>query len=389
LIDPWQDLRDVAKLTFEDLFAGDDRAPLYFNTAGSAQVPGPLAARLESLREWFEREGPFGRQTNAVREEILTTSRAAAARYLGVPPSEVALMSNATEATFALLNALDPSCTKTLLLGVSEHPSTAFPGEAMARRGMQVLPFALRLPGDLDPKRTIALIAATSYKTGRNITDAEVDVLEAAGIPTIFDVTQSIGLNDLPARLLKLPNCAAVFGSCHKWLHGPQGTGFLVARASHAELFPHALGGWRQIDQITDEFQLARDARRFEGGTVDFAALATLTPLFDLFGQKSFAEAMRAARTTRTEILTHALHASSRFNVVCGNPGFVVLEGTAPKGWDGAALTDHVFSDTGCDIKPFSFAECPNGAVRISLTPYGREGDILAMAGAINSFFGN
>ncbi len=385
----WQDLQDVANLSFEELFAGDDRAPLYFNTAGSAQVPVPLSRRLENLREWFEREGPFGRQTNAVREEILTTSRAAAARYLGVAPSEVALTSNATEATFALLNALDLSRTDTLLLGGQEHPSTQFPGEGLARRGMRVLPFALPLPGDLDPTRTIALVAATSYKVGRNITDAEVDTLEVAGVPTIFDITQSIGLNDLPTRLLKLPNCAAVFGSCHKWLHGPQGTGFLVARASHAELFPRALGGWRQIDQITDVFACATDARRFEGGTVDFAALATLTPLFDLFGQKSFAEAMRAARTTRTEMLTHALHGSPRFNVVCDNPGFVVLEGTEPKGWDGAALTDHVFAETGADIKPLSFAECPNGAVRISLTPYSREGDILAMAGAINSFFGN
>lgn len=388
-MNPWQDLQDVAKLSFEELFAGDDRALLYFNTAGSAQVPGPLAARLENLREWFEREGPFGRETNAVREDILTTSRAAAARYLGVAPNEVALTSNATEATFALLNALDPSRTNTLLLGTSEHPSTAFPGKGMARRGMEVLPFALPLPGDLDPARTIALVAATSYKTGRNIKDAEVEALEAADIPTIYDVTQSIGLNDLPARLLKLPNCAAEFGSCHKWLHGPQGTGFLVVRQAFAELFPHALGGWRQIDQITDEFMLAADARRFEAGTVDFATLATLTPLFDLFGQKPFADAMRAARAVRTEALTRALRGSPRFDVVCDNPGFVVLEGTTPKGWDGAALTDHVFSETGCDIKPLAFAECPNGAVRISLTPYSRLDDIAALAASINRFFGN
>jgi selenocysteine lyase/cysteine desulfurase len=208
--------------------------------------PTPRAAVDEIARGARDLESlPADRLPRYWEERTNTTVRAAIARALGVPPAEIALVRNATEALdtvllgvplergdevvcsahdyYAMLDALDQRRKRDGVVIRMVHPPVPAPSEDAlfdlyaaaigARTRLVLLTHPSNLTGQLLPAQRIA------------------EAAHRAGAEVAVDGAQSLGLLDDPVTSL---GCDYYGASLHKWLGAPVGLGVLWMRPVHA-----------------------------------------------------------------------------------------------------------------------------------------------------------
>lgn len=174
-----------------------------------------------------------------------TTVRAALAETMGVPPSELALVRNATEALdtvllgvplragdevvcsahdyYAMLDALDQRAARDgIVLRMVRPPVPAPSADALA---------AL-YEAAIGPKTRLVLLTHPSNLTGQLLPVRRiVAAARRVGAEVAVDGAQSLGLVPEPIRSL---DCDYYGASCHKWLGTPVGLGVLWMKPEHA-----------------------------------------------------------------------------------------------------------------------------------------------------------
>jgi selenocysteine lyase/cysteine desulfurase len=236
----------------------------YLNAGSNGPVPQPaLDAVAASLRD----QATAGRgdkahfEENAARIDHL---RARIAALLGCETGELALTGSTTDGVNAALNALDLKAGDDVLTSDEEHPGVLAPLAALRdRRGVRVrmVPFA-ELAGEVRPETRLVAASHVSWHTGR--------VVDAAGLAAtdaliLLDGAQ--GLGAVPTRTADL-GCDFYAASGQKWLCGPNGIGYLYARAELAASLP---APWPNYGVLADssrpfDLPLHPDARRFSIG---------------------------------------------------------------------------------------------------------------------------
>jgi selenocysteine lyase/cysteine desulfurase len=236
----------------------------YLNAGTNGPVPQrAVDAALESLQRQAER----GRGGQAFFKAFMDESEALRGRVaglLGSDPSELALTCSTTDGVNAVLAALDLRRGDEVLTSDEEHPGLLAPlGMLRERVGIRVraVPFA-ELAGEVWPSTRLVACSHVSWLTGRVMDTA---ALAAADAPVLLDGAQGLGAVPVDVRSL---GCDFYAASGQKWLCGPNGIGYLYARA---ELIGDLPAPWPGYHALVDgaralEPALQPDARRLATG---------------------------------------------------------------------------------------------------------------------------
>jgi L-cysteine/cystine lyase len=235
----------------------------YLNAGTNGPVPRrALDAAVESLRGQTER----GRG-KAFIEAFLDESEALRGRVaglLGCDRQELALTCSTTDGVNAVLAAFDLRQGDEVLTSDEEHPGVLAPLAVLRGRvGIRVrtAPFA-ELPGEVRPSTRLVACSHVSWLTGRVMDTA---ALGATGAPVLLDGAQGLGAVPVDVRSL---GCDFYAASGQKWLCGPNGIGYLYARAEVVADLPAPWPGYHVLSDSARplESELHQDARRLATG---------------------------------------------------------------------------------------------------------------------------
>ncbi len=366
-------------------FSGSQN-PNYFNTAGSGQVPHEISSVAAIARRVFDEEGAFSRRANSLREEILTHTRHGISKLIDAKPGEIALTNNATDGIISVVQAIDIQTRARIWTGCEEHPSFRLPISLLQARGARISAIDPYRPPDDRPLGSPPdwiMVSFTGYLSGRNIHRGWIDYAHNHNVELFIDATQSVGLTKINVKEL---GCAALVSTGHKWLHGPLGTGFLFVREDDMDKFPRKAHGWRAIEAIDTEFRLFRDARLFEGGTVDWGAFAGLALACEWAADEAFRHDMQKARAERSNLCAAHLTDLDGIDLYRDNPGFLGIQAKPSHTFDANALVQELHATTGFDIKPFDRVEHRQGALRVSFSPFNKQEDSERLGSILRSF---
>jgi L-cysteine/cystine lyase len=276
----------------------------YLNAGSNGPVPQPaLDAVNESLR-WQATEGRGDKahfEETAARIDHL---RGRIAALLGCETAELALTGSTTDGVNAALLALDVGRGDDVLTSDEEHPGVLAPLAALRdRRGVnvRVVPFA-ELAGEVRPETKLVACSHVSWKTG-----ALVDAAALAATDALVLLDGAQGLGAVQTTVGEL-GCDFYAAAGQKWLCGPNGIGYLYARADLAATLPPPWPNYGALSDSSRPFDLPLhpDARRFSIGFpaphhVDWAIAA-----LDVFEDHGFNAIHARARELATR-LSHRL----------------------------------------------------------------------------------
>lgn len=257
---------------------------IYLNAGTFGPLPVPT---VEAIQQQFQRElqqGRLGAEAFEVIGSTYQSARAAVARLLHAHEDEIALTNNTGEGLNIISYGLNWQPGDEIITTNHEHFSLFAPLYQLRERYGVVMKIAdlgpqaelpvLKAVADLvtDRTRLIALSHVT-WDTGVCLNVGEVGYMgRELGIPVLVDGAQSAG-----AIPLDLPALGVDFYALpgQKWLCGPDGTGALYARREATNYVTSTYVGYWSADDIHGpEWKLQQNARRFEAGGRQTAAIA-------------------------------------------------------------------------------------------------------------------
>ena len=291
---------------------------VYLNSASLGLPPRrSLEALSAAVEQWRT-----GRSSPPDFDAPLNAARAGYARLVDVPPSSVAVGSQAS--VFAGLVAASLPDGAQVLTATGEFTSVVFPFLAQAGRGVTVREVPLeRLAEEVTPETDLVSVSAVQSADGRLADlDALSDATEAAGARVLLDVTQAVGWLPVDAGRFAYTTCGG-----YKWLLAPRGTCFNTVRPEFLDdLVPHAAGWYAGAEPWSSIYggplRLAADARRFDVSPAWHSWVAQ-APAVDLL--------LEVGRQT---LHAHAVGLANRFRAAVGLPpgdSAIVSLATAPQ----------------------------------------------------------
>ena len=249
---------------------------VYLNTGGIGSVPRHVRSLLSD--EWFRLEsnptpGHDSAKWNALKKDV------AGLMGPGVEPSEIALISSATEGINIILNGLPLQKGDEVITTRHEHPALNIPLLNLVRKkGIIIKTFdpdresgmnnVSLVEGLITRKTRLIFISHRTTTTGQLMPVKEIGELAAGrGIWFALDGAQAPG--SMPVDL-KAWNVDFYTFSSHKWVLAPRRTGVLYVAKDRLDLVsPVTVGAYSDdgysIGEGTLKFQSS--AQRFEYGT--------------------------------------------------------------------------------------------------------------------------
>jgi cysteine desulfurase/selenocysteine lyase len=232
--------------------------PLLFPKEAAAAVPTDF---WDKLRKEFPlknsrvylNNGTFGPSPNAVIETITNSltatntsgeyghtnhARETLANFVGAKVSEISLTHNTTEGINTVCWGLPLKKGDEVIISLHEHVGNALPWLNRAKLdGIVLRPFQpaataeenfVLIKGLVTPKTKVIGIPHITCTTGLVFPIKEIsEMARAKGIFTAIDGAHGSGTFDLDMKDL---GCDFYATSCHKWMLGPNGSGFLYIR---------------------------------------------------------------------------------------------------------------------------------------------------------------
>lgn len=207
-------------------------------------------------------------------------------QLLNCDPASIALTKNTSEAIGIVAEGFPWRDGDNVVLPAEEYPSNQYPWMNLANRGVTVRSVTSRgsrvsiddLRAAIDSRTRVLALSSVQFASGfRSDLPAVVEMCRELGVALCLDAIQSLGA--LPLNLADLPVDFVACGG-HKWLMGPQGTGFLFVRPDWIErMRPIGVGAnsvTHPFDYSRIEYTLRPDAARWESGTMNFGGFAAL-----------------------------------------------------------------------------------------------------------------
>jgi cysteine desulfurase/selenocysteine lyase len=263
-------------------FHGTGRA-IYLNAAGYGPLPERTRAALNQFTD--RRHRLELRDTELM--PALARARTAAARLIGAETHEIALTPNTNVAINIAANAvLERALDRpTILISAGEFPANVYPWLALQQHGFNVE----LIPTDERgwPREDVMLtriaagdVAAVSVSFVQFASGFRADLAAlsaaCAEFDTLFVVDAIQGLGAVPLDVRSVPIDILACGA-QKWLCSPWGSGFAYIREELINTFEPTYPGWLAFENSWDftnlvnyEYQLLRDARRFEAGSLAY-----------------------------------------------------------------------------------------------------------------------
>ncbi|GIU85406.1 MAG: cysteine desulfurase [Acidimicrobiales bacterium] len=265
---------------------------VYLNHAGVAALPKVAARRMTEVVTSFMGEGVLAETRFAERAGEV---RRTAAWLMGVPEEDVALVKNTTEGLSFVANGLEWEPGDRVLIPEGDFPSLVWPfltlndvgvrvdtvrprGEG---RALTIDDFAKALAGG---GAKLVAVSWVDYQTGWRVDLAALASLcHEFGALLCVDAIQGLGV--IPAHFNQWGVDFAASGG-HKWMLGPLGTGVLYVAGRHRDMLRVSEAGWNSVAHRYqwNDLRWIPDptARRYEGGSMDLAAIAGLGSALEL-----------------------------------------------------------------------------------------------------------
>ena len=310
--------------------------------------------------------------------ELLESTRAETAAFLGCSPDELAVTSCASVAAGAVGSALSfDGGRDAILLGDFEFPTMVHNWMAQAKRGARLVRVRAegdRLPAEsflraLDERVRLAPVAHVSFRNGyRQDLEAVVRGAREVGALSFVDDYQSTGTRPIDVRAL---GCDFLVTGSLKYLLGPSGLAFLYVRRELVERLEPTLTGWfgqeRPFDFDIERATYHESARRFETGT---------PPIGNLYGARAGLALLRSVKPEA--VAAHVERLASRLVAEARARGVRVLTPEEPERRgplvvlgtkDGARLVDALKQE---DV----VVSARGSGLRVSFHYYNVEGDV-------------
>ncbi|MBN3519890.1 aminotransferase class V-fold PLP-dependent enzyme [Algoriphagus lutimaris] len=218
--DFWEQVRGQFPLT---------KSRIYMNNGTFGPSPKPV---LDALQDSFEQTNTSGEYGH------IAPFRAQLAAFVGIKESEISLTHNTTEGINIMVWGLPLKAGDEVIITYHEHAGNAIPWLNRAKlHGIVLKPFE---PGktqeeNLDliksmvtPKTKVIAIPHITCTTGLVMPIKEIaDFARSKGIYTAIDGAHGAGTFDLNLKELGVDFYAS---SYHKWVLGPNGSGFLYVK---------------------------------------------------------------------------------------------------------------------------------------------------------------
>ena len=245
---------------------------IHFNNAGAALMPRVV---LDTVIQHLQQEALLGGYEAAdVASERLENVYGAIGRLLNAQPDEIAVVENATRAWDMAFYSLPLASGDVILTSTTEYAGNYIPYLQLKRkRGIQIK----IIPNDeygqvsvsalhemLTDKRVKLISLPIIATNGGPVQPVEAigAAARAAGVWFLLDACQAVG--HLPVDVQKM-GCHMLSATSRKYLRGPRGMGFLyIERNLWQQLEPAFLDLHAATLQTPDQFEIRRDARRFE-----------------------------------------------------------------------------------------------------------------------------
>jgi selenocysteine lyase/cysteine desulfurase len=270
----WASLRSEFPVTERWVFL--DHAAVSPLPRSTAQALGDFATEVSAngstaVGEWVRR---------------CEDTRSNLARLLNCDPGELAFTKNTSEGIGIVAEGFPWRDGDNVVLAADEYPSNQYPWMNLANRGVSVRKVPSRgsriefedLRDAMDKRTRLVALSSVEYSSGfRNDLNRIAALCGKQSIALCIDAIQSLGA--LPLDLTQTPIDFVACGG-HKWLLGPQGTGFLFVRKNWLERLRVAMVGWSSVvsghDYSRIDFTLKPNAERFESGTLNYGGIAAL-----------------------------------------------------------------------------------------------------------------
>jgi cysteine desulfurase/selenocysteine lyase len=241
---------------------------VFLDSAGSSLSPTPV---LEEVIGHLRREAEIGGYLAAAeRGDDLERGYRVFADLLDCDPEDVAFTDSASRSWLTLFDSVPLGPGDRVLIGEVEYVANAIALLRLSERAgftVEVVPsdedgqFSVTALRELLDER-VKLVSLVHVPTNTGLVNPVREVVEAAhavGALVLLDGCQSVG--QLPVSVREL-GVDLLSGTGRKWLRGPRGTGFLVARRSVAErLWPRLIDQTGAAWAAPDRYELRGDAR--------------------------------------------------------------------------------------------------------------------------------
>ncbi len=362
------------------------RGCVYLNQASLGLIADPAVEAMHDLLDRVVRHGNL-HMSDEDEAGFLDGLRRRAARMLSVSDPEIAILSGASELLGQAPFLLAPPQGSKVIAVATDFPAITRPWLRLQERGECRVEFVEDRPGSdltadlvarIDPLTSVVAVGWVQYATGTTIDVPRLRAATAeAGVRLVLDVTQGAGAMRCDGGTWRAD---LLVSSGYKWLGGPGGVAIGALAPDVIDQIP-PLPGWMGAPSpfAFDATRIAQaeSARRFTQSTMSYVSVAGLTTAMDQ---------LLAIGLDRVEHHAARLHD-------------LLLDAVEDRGWlpfrrkGDPAAASHIVSLGRPGTDPASVQEQLTRAgivcslrgdrLRVSLSPYNDEHDIVALATAL------
>ena len=214
------------------------------------------------------------------------------ARLINSDPGEVAFVGNTSEGLSAVATGLEWKPGDVVLIPEPDFPANVYPWMNLERHGVEVR-YIKRVTGRfglkeienvLTSRTRLISVSSVDFATGFlcNL-EALGDYCRRKGLLFCVDAIQSLGLIPMDIKKFRIHFLAT---GGQKWLLSTMGCGALFISRDVNDLIHPELVGWKSVmdeeNFFKQDFDLKRDALRFEPGTMNIPGIYALGTAIDL-----------------------------------------------------------------------------------------------------------
>ena len=288
------------------------RTVTYLNSASISLMPKPAIDSMVEFQRRIASGGTIGFDEEA-ETQALEGARNEAASLFDAHREEVAILSSATIGVCSFAWSLNLKRGTNIVSTDADFPSVVYPWMRLGQeKGLEVrlarnhdgVVEEDELEKLVDDRTAVISISHVEYGTGQRFDLRWLSELaHSHGALLIVDATQSAGL--MPVDVHR-DGMDALVASGYKGLLGPFGVAIFYLKRELVEKLEPPLVGWRSTPDPYNlnatELTYARDARKFEYSTMDYAAPVGL------------AESMRyLSKIGYREVTDHVLSVTEKF----------------------------------------------------------------------------
>jgi selenocysteine lyase/cysteine desulfurase len=255
---------------------------------------GPLPQRVLDEVIWInqDKENSGGLHWMDWEEQAEET-RKIIARFINAHPDEIAFTQNTSAGLSIIANGLNWEKQDNIVINDLEFPSNLFPWQIQARKYGLVTRTVYNRNEELamedfeekiDRHTKIVAVSHVQFSNGFKVDLQRLSKLaHENGGYVITDAVQSLGQIALDVKKLDVDFLAT---SGYKWLLSPIATGFLYIKKELIDEIEPSMIGYRTDENYHDfsyrNIELAKNARRFESGQINFPGIAGMRAAIEL-----------------------------------------------------------------------------------------------------------